>query len=92
MHAVRASDFDRYTKPDSIWQGLQTDHVRLVKASWLVAHAKAGKVLARRQELPNEAFASASTLEKMYTQSRRTETLLKGNGNLDDVLPVVSIS
>ena len=40
----------------SIWVALMTGHVRLVKMSWLIKHAKAKGILSRRQELPEEAF------------------------------------
>ena len=74
-------DLDRYTKPMSIWVALMTGHVRLVKMSWLIKHAKAKGILSRRQELPEEAFFSVDELKRMY-----------GNGNRDGVLPIIAIS
>jgi hypothetical protein len=46
-----------------------------------VKHAKAGRILARRQELPEEAFISVEELEQMF-----------GWGNHDGVLPIIAIS
>ena len=71
----------RYTKPISIWVALMTGHVRLVKMSWLIKHAKAKGILSRRQELPEEAFFSVDELKRMY-----------GDGNRDGVLPIIAIS
>ena len=71
----------RYTEPMSIWVALMTGHVRLVKMSWLIKHAKAKGILSRRQELPEEAFISVEELKRMY-----------GDGNYDGVLPIIAIS
>ena len=68
-------------EPASIWEALATLHVRLVKMSWLITHSKAGGVLARRQELPEEAFISVEELKRMF-----------GQGNRDGVLPIIAIS
>ena len=56
-------------------------HVRLVKMSWLIKWNKAGKILARRQELPEEAFISVAKLKALC-----------GKGNKDGVLPIIAIS
>ena len=40
-----AIDLKRYTEPNSIWVALLTGHVRLVKMSWLIKHAKAKGIL-----------------------------------------------
>ena len=74
-------DLARYTEPMSIWVALMTGHVRLVKMSWLIKHAKAKGILSRRQELPEEAFISVEELKRMY-----------GDGNKDGVLPIIAIS
>ena len=74
-------DLARYTEPMSLWAALMTGHVRLVKMSWLIRHAKAKGILVRRQELPEEAFISIDELKRMY-----------GNGNRDGVLPIIAIS
>ena len=74
-------DLDRYTAPTSIWAALLTGHVRLVKLSWLIAHSKAKGILPRRQELCEEAFISVAELQSIY-----------GDGNRDDVLPIIAIS
>ena len=42
----------RYTEPASIWRALETGHVRLLKASYLMKLSDANGVLRRRQELP----------------------------------------
>jgi hypothetical protein len=47
----------------------------------VVKHAKAGGILMRRQELPEEAFISVEELERMF-----------GDGNYDGVLPIIAIS
>ena len=74
-------DLARYTKPESIWVALMSGHVRLVRMSWLIEHSKAKGVLARRQELPKEAFISVDELKTLY-----------GDGNTDGVLPIIAIS
>ena len=74
-------DLARYTEPTSIWEALMTGHVRLVKMSWLIAAAEEKRILARRQELPDEAFISVEELKRMY-----------GDGNKDGVLPIIAIS
>ena len=74
-------DLERYTEPKSIWVALETGHVRLVKMSWLIEHSKNGRILARRQELPEEAFISVAELKRLY-----------GDGNRDGVLPIIAIS
>ena len=56
-------------------------NVRLLRASWTVAHGKAGGVLARRQGLPAEAFIGVKELKQMF-----------GKGNEDGVLPIIAIS
>ena len=84
LHAQTAKhllDLTRYTKPDAIWAALATGHVRLLRMSWLIALSKAGKVLARRQELPDEAFISVEELKALF-----------GEGNDDGVLPIIVIS
>jgi len=75
------ADLERYTKPESIWTALLTGHVKLVKMSWLIAHADAGGILPHRQALPDEAVISVDELKRMY-----------GDGNKDDVLPIIAIS
>lgn len=65
-------DLERYTQPASIWAALDTGCVRLVRLSWLVAHWKAGKVLPRRQELPEEAFIPLAELKQMSGRVGRT--------------------
>ena len=75
------TDLARYTEPMSIWVALLTGHVRLVKMSWLIKHAKANGILSRRQELPEEAFISVDELKRMYR-----------DGNKDGVLPIIAIS
>ena len=37
-----AIDLDRYTGLRSIWAALETGHVALARASWLIKHAQAG--------------------------------------------------
>lgn len=51
-----ASAADRFRKVDAILASLESGAVRLVRGSYLVKLAKAGKAISRRQELPDEAF------------------------------------
>ena len=76
-----AVDLTRYTEPMSVWEALTKGHVRLVKMSWIIEWSKAGKILARRQDLPEEAFISVDELKALY-----------GKGNRDGVLPIIAIS
>ena len=73
----------RYTAPYSIWQALETGAVRLTRMSYVIELAKAGGVLPRRQDLPEEAFIPLSELKAMYEEVKNNE---------DGVLPIVSIS
>ena len=75
------ADLDRYIKPDSIWAALLTGHIRLLRMTWLIAHGKAGRILTRRQELPDEAFVGLPELKRLY-----------GRGNPDGILPIIAIS
>lgn len=74
-------DHARYTAPESIWAALSTGSVRLARMSWIIQHWKAGGILNRRQELPEEAFVTVQELQHQY-----------GNGNRDGVLPIIAIS
>eukprot|EP00966_Prymnesium_polylepis_P170141 3933366-Prymnesium_polylepis.1 len=56
-------------------------NVRLLRASWVVKHGKAGCILAQRQDLPEEAFIGVDELKQMF-----------GEGNRDGVLPIIAIS
>ena len=62
---------DRYSRPASIWAALETGCVRLVKLNWLIVYAKAGKVLPRRQDLPEAAFISLQQLKSMWEKSNK---------------------
>jgi hypothetical protein len=75
------ADLDRYTRPESIWAALMSGNVRLLRASWVVKHGKAGCILAQRQDLPEEAFIGVDELKQMF-----------GEGNRDGVLPIIAIS
>ena len=48
---------------------LASGAIALLDASWLVAHAAAGGVLRRRQELPDAAFVSAAALKASCTEA-----------------------
>ena len=76
-----AADLTRYIAPDSIWEALATGSVQLTRMSWLIELCHAGRVLPRRQEVPEEAVVSLSELKAMY-----------GDGNKDGVLPIIAIS
>lgn len=82
-------ELTRYTRPEGIWAALETGSVRLVKMTWLISQAKAGKVLPRRQELPEAAFISVIELKRMWSESGHLEG---GGGNIDGVLPIIAIS
>ena len=75
------ADLDRYTRPESIWAALMSGNVRLLRASWVVKHGKAGGILARRKNLPEEASIGVDELKQMF-----------GEGNRDGVLPIIAIS
>ena len=61
-----ARELERYTEPESVWAALRAGYVRLLRASWLIALGKSGGVLARRQELPEEAFIGVDELLQIY--------------------------
>jgi len=75
------ADITRYTKPTSIWEALETGNLKLLKMSWIIDHAKKGGILAHFQKLPPEAFVSVKELKDQY-----------GDGNPDNVLPIIAIS
>ena len=78
-------DLERYTKIDQILAALRhpSKPVRLLKATKIVELWKQGKVLARRQELPDDFFLTAEQVEELF----------KGAGrNRDGVLPIIVIS
>jgi len=81
IEVTKAVDLSRYVEPASIWSALDTQHVRLIRMSWLIKQWKSGRVLNRRQELPEEAFITLRELQQMY-----------GKGNRDGVLPIIAIS
>ena len=58
----------RYTKPESIWTALETGHVRLVKATYLIQLADEKGTLRRRQELPESAFIGVDELKALLRQ------------------------
>jgi hypothetical protein len=58
-------DGNRYRQPDSLWAALENGDVRLVSLKWLTALAERGGTLARRQELPEEAFIDSARLKKI---------------------------
>ena len=73
--APSGENLTRYTEPASIWRALETGHVRLLKASYLIKLADVNGILDRRQELPLEAFISVEELKRLF-----------GEGNRDGVL------
>ena len=78
-------DLERYTKIDQILAALRhpSKPVRLLKATKIVELWKQGKVLARRQELPDDFFLTAEQVEELFW----------GAGwNVDGVLPIIVIS
>ena len=79
--ALNTLDLARYTQPQSIWVALETGHVRLVKATYLIMLSDANGILPRRQDLPPEAFISVEELKRLF-----------GSGNRDAVLPIIAIS
>lgn len=91
------NDMARYTEPHAIWEALRTGAVRLVRASWLVEEHKAGRVLGRRQELPEEAFIDIQELQCLW------DAAIGGEGypdiyekptqeNADNLMPILAIS
>ena len=82
---VKRLDLERYTQIDQILAALRhpSKPVRLLKATKIVELWKQGKVLARRQELPDDFFLTAEQVEELF----------KGAGsNPDKVLPIIVIS
>ena len=82
----RAASWTRYTEPDAIWEALDSGNVRLLKLSYLVAKAKAGAILQRRQDLPEHAFATPMLLRGVLADA---SPLLS---SFDCVLPIVAVS
>jgi len=84
-------DLERYTKIDQILAALRhpSKPVRLLKATKIVELWKQGKVLARRQELPDDFFLTAEQVEELWKNSGLEE---EGGGNYDGVLPIIVIS
>ena len=56
----------RYKDPEVPFLLLEGGEVRLLSYLWLVEQAKGGNVLARRDDLPPEAFISVDHLRSMH--------------------------
>ena len=82
----------RYTSGEFVFTLLDefAGDVRMLSLNWLLSHAKSGRPLPRRQELPPEAFADMAALRKVW------ELLHAGNrfqfNPKDYVVPFISIS
>ena len=74
----------RYTQPAIVFKLASSGDVALLSYNWLVKLAASGKPLARRQELPPEAFADVPALEAMHAALPPHIAAA--------VLPVVSVS
>lgn len=59
----------RYAEADDLLMELDAGHVRLVRATWLIEQARAGGILKRRQELPDEAFISPADIRETLKAS-----------------------
>ena len=70
MAELSSPELRRFCRPDSIWQLLRAGHVALIRSSWWLQRAEENVPLARRQELPPEAFWDSSKLHKMHLASR----------------------
>lgn len=79
----------RYTKSTSLWEALQTGHVKLLRASWVIQLADKNGVLDRRQELPPEAFISVKELKRIFRNSGLQATQSSSNPL---IVPIISIS
>ena len=77
-------DDGRYTNPDTPFALASTGDARLLSYCWLKAQAATGMPLARRQELPPEAFADLDALRAAHAASPSHIAAA--------VLPMVSIS
>ena len=82
---VKRLDLKRYTKIDQILAALRhpSKPVRLLKGTKIVELWKQGKVLARRQELPDDFFLTAEQVEELFYGAGQ---------NGDGVLPIIVIS
>ena len=75
---ANSADEARYREHASIWAALEGDgkgvksgDVRLLSLRWLMALADRGGVLARRQDLPDDAFIDAARLRQIEQGARR---------------------
>lgn len=73
----------RYSEPEDIWQAVRSGDVRLLRMTWIIAWADGDGILARRQDLPEEAFISIGELVEIHEAA---------GSNPDGVLPIISIS
>ena len=81
---VATARYGRYTHPETPFALASTGDVKLLSYNWLVAHAEAGKILPRRQELPPEAFVSVDVLREQHAAAPAHVAAA--------VLPMVSVS
>jgi hypothetical protein len=58
-----------YNSIESLWAGLSSGDVALLRGSWLVKLAREGGVLGRRQNCPPEAFISLEELQAIHESS-----------------------
>jgi len=83
-----------YSSVETIWAALAEEtkgagpNVRLLRASWVMKQSRIeGARLARRQDLPEEAFISLAELKAMYDMSDN-----HGHGNGPKYAPVIALS
>jgi hypothetical protein len=81
--------FVRFTGHAAIREALVRADVRLLKATWLVALARGGGRLRRRQELPEEAFVTVAEFDQLVMSAERK---WDGEPQRDGVLPVIAVS
>ena len=84
----------RYTSGEFVFTLLDefAGDVRMLSLNWLLSHAKSGRPLPRRQELPPEAFADMAALRKAwdFAYARRNRRWEKDPKKY--VVPFISIS
>ena len=91
----------KYVESQSIWEELgrfdeadaRKNDVALLRMSWLLSQAEAGKPLPRRQDITDPAaFISARELRKEYEAfETRPRSMLRGGG-AEPLLPIVTLS
>lgn len=88
-----------YHSPHTIWEALEDSEmgaaadVKLLSANWMVAWAKTGRPLPKRQDCPKEAFISILDLKHMYKTAKMNHiTGPKPEHSEEKRLPIIAVS